>query len=183
MAAPGSRTHVRKVIVPRGMVLPLGVFILSIGLPFVHVGLPWGLSLLAARHGWVTGRPSVWNWVGLAPAAIGMAGIIWVVAVMLFRVPQLPPKVEVGLTAQVLITTGPFAWSRNPIYVAGLILWLGWTVFYGSLAVLIGIMVGLLLARFVIVPYEERSLEARFGEGYLQYKRTVRRWVGRAGNT
>jgi protein-S-isoprenylcysteine O-methyltransferase Ste14 len=29
------------------------------------------------------------------------------------------------------------------------------------------------------VPYEERDLEARFGEGYRQYKNTVPRWLGR----
>ena len=60
---------------------------------------------------------------------------------------------------------------------AALILWLGWTLFYGSMAVLIGVVVGCLLMNFIIVPYEERCLEARFGDTYRQYKRTVPRWI------
>ena len=50
--------------------------------------------------------------------------------------------------------------------------------FYGSVAVLAGtVIIG--EAPFLVVPWEERNLEARFGDMYLQYKHSVPRWLGR----
>jgi protein-S-isoprenylcysteine O-methyltransferase Ste14 len=93
---------------------------------------------------------------------------------------ECPPVVEASwLHPPYLLTDGPYAWSRNPIYVSVLVLWIGWTVFYGSVAVLLTIIV----ASASIVPWlvlaEERALEADFGERYLRYKNEVRRWLGR----
>jgi protein-S-isoprenylcysteine O-methyltransferase Ste14 len=76
------------------------------------------------------------------------------------------------------MTRGPYALSRNPMYVSEVMLWLGWTMFYGSLGVTVGFVI-LLAALVVSVPYEERALDARFGERYRGYKITVPRWLGR----
>jgi protein-S-isoprenylcysteine O-methyltransferase Ste14 len=64
------------------------------------------------------------------------------------------------------------------MYLAELALWLGWAVFYGSLTVFLGFWVGGLVFHFLVVPWEERALEARFGEAYIQYRNTVPRWLG-----
>ena len=66
------------------------------------------------------------------------------------------------------------------MYVAGLLAWLGWTLFYGSPAVGIGLALLWTLFTVRVIPYEERQLEELFGEDYLVYKRSVRRWLGRA---
>jgi len=62
------------------------------------------------------------------------------------------------------------------MYVAELGLWLGWALFFGSPGVFIGGVVLLSSMKFVILPREERGLEAAFGQAYLQYKNTVPRW-------
>ena len=62
---------------------------------------------------------------------------------------------------------------------AGLSAWLGWALFYGSPAVLIGLALLWSLFTFRVIPYEERQLEALFGDEYLAYKRSVRRWMVR----
>jgi protein-S-isoprenylcysteine O-methyltransferase Ste14 len=65
------------------------------------------------------------------------------------------------------------------MYVADVAIWLGWTLFYGSIPVLLATFgfAGLLaLAR---VPSEERQLLERFGDEYQLYKISVARWVGR----
>ena len=59
------------------------------------------------------------------------------------------------------------------MYVFELAMWLGWGIFYGSRAVLIAFVVWWIVFAFSIVPDEERRLEARFGERYLQCKSTV----------
>ena len=58
-------------------------------------------------------------------------------------------------------------------------IWLGWIIFYGSLAVLAGTVVIWGSVAMLVVPWEERNLEARFGEAYLRYKQSVPRWLGR----
>ena len=64
------------------------------------------------------------------------------------------------------------------MYHSELVVWFGWALFYGSLAVLIGLLLWLSMFHFVIVPHEERDLEVRFGEAYRAYKARVPRWLG-----
>jgi protein-S-isoprenylcysteine O-methyltransferase Ste14 len=68
------------------------------------------------------------------------------------------------------------------MYVAELASWLGWAMFFGSLAVFLGYIALLLVVNLVIVPWEEGSLEAAFGQAYLMYKRRVPRWLGQANS-
>jgi protein-S-isoprenylcysteine O-methyltransferase Ste14 len=65
------------------------------------------------------------------------------------------------------------------MYISGLIAWFGWIVYYGSPAVLLGLVLLWLFFALRMIPQEERQLEELFGEDYLAYKRTVRRWLGR----
>ncbi len=65
------------------------------------------------------------------------------------------------------------------MYMSGLFAWLGWTVFYGSPAVLVGLVFLGMIFTFLVIPSEERQLEALFGAEYLEYKRSVPRWLGR----
>jgi monoterpene epsilon-lactone hydrolase len=151
------------------------IFILvwAIGVPLGHGVLPWAISLASPRHGWGTGGPGIWNWIGLIPIALGVAGLAWI---MVAAFVQAPKKVELRMPA-FLLTRGPYAYSRNPMYVSELTLWLGWAVFYGSFSVLIGFAILFAL----LVPgarYEERVMEARFGDTYRAYRSDVPRWLG-----
>jgi protein-S-isoprenylcysteine O-methyltransferase Ste14 len=64
------------------------------------------------------------------------------------------------------------------MYLAELALWLGWALYYGSTVILTGFLLLLALFEFLVVPREERGLEARFGEAYRQYREKVPRWLG-----
>ena len=79
--------------------------------------------------------------------------------------------------ARSVVTTGVFAWTRNPMYLGmaaalvGLSTWLGtWP------ALLVAAAFCAYLTRFQIVP-EERALHDLFGEPYARYCRRVRRWI------
>lgn len=80
-------------------------------------------------------------------------------------------------TPNYLLTKAPYSFTRNPLYLLEIIMWFGWTIFYGSLAVFITTILWWIIFAFIIIPYEERQLEARFGEEYLKYKRAVPRWI------
>jgi len=154
-----------------GLALMAGLFLL------VHVAVPWGLSLLSTRQGWVDGRPGPWNLLALILVATGIACTLWMMALHFLASPGSFLELRPG---KKLLTPGPYAISRNPMYLFELAFWFGWALFYGSLTVLIGFLFWAALFNFVIVPYEECDLEARFGEVYRDYIRRVSRWFGKA---
>ena len=76
-----------------------------------------------------------------------------------------------------LVSHGPFAWTRNPLYFANLIIWSGFTVIAGVLWFLPIAVAVFALEYTPIVCYEEAVLEATFGDEYLRYKRRTPRWL------
>lgn len=84
-----------------------------------------------------------------------------------------------GLPTTQLITTGIFSWSRNPLYLAGGIIFLGLAALLNSLWMLILLFPFLTAIHYILIIPEEKYLQANFGEIYCQYAKSVRRWVGR----
>jgi protein-S-isoprenylcysteine O-methyltransferase Ste14 len=77
----------------------------------------------------------------------------------------------------VIVQTGPYRLSRNPIYLAFSMFQLGIAIWANSLWLVATLVVALALIHFVVIPKEEQYLERRFGAEYLDYKRSVRRWL------
>src|SRR5213596_2044744 len=76
-----------------------------------------------------------------------------------------------------IVRTGPYRFSRNPIYLAFSLLQLGLSLWVNSLALLITVIPAVALMWLVVIPREERYLEARFPSEYSPYKVSVRRWL------
>jgi len=76
-----------------------------------------------------------------------------------------------------LITTGVFAWSRNPVYLTDFLLLLAWAVWLGNWLNLIWLPVFVFyITRYQILP-EESVLGARFGSDYAAYTSRTNRWI------
>jgi protein-S-isoprenylcysteine O-methyltransferase Ste14 len=76
-----------------------------------------------------------------------------------------------------IVDDGPFAFSRNPVFVGQSLLFLGlFFVFPGVVA--LALTTTLIVAIHLQVAIEERVLAATLGEPYLAYMRRVRRWIG-----
>jgi len=90
---------------------------------------------------------------------------------------QTPERVNLGLTPSFLMMRGPYRFKRNPMYFAELGLWLGWAVYFGSAGVLMGCAMLALTVGWIILPREERGLEAAFEQAYLEYRNRVPRLV------
>jgi protein-S-isoprenylcysteine O-methyltransferase Ste14 len=76
-----------------------------------------------------------------------------------------------------IVRTGPYRFSRNPIYLAFSLLQLGIAVWANSLWLLATLVVAVALMHYVVIRREEQYLERRFGAEYLDYKASVRRWL------
>jgi protein-S-isoprenylcysteine O-methyltransferase Ste14 len=76
-----------------------------------------------------------------------------------------------------LITTGPYRYSRNPIYLAYSLMHFGIALWAAKAWLLITLLLAVALIQFGVVVREEEYLGRRFGESYLQYKGSVRRWL------
>lgn len=162
-----------KITIPRWLALLLGLFVWLVGIPLAHGALPWAISLLTQRHGWSDGHPEIWNWLGLIPVIFAAAWLIWI---MILGFAETPERVALEWNSPFLLRRGPYAFTRNPMYVAELGLWLAWAIFYGSLAILLGFVILVLGVNYIVLPREERALEARFGDAYRHYKSAVPRW-------
>jgi protein-S-isoprenylcysteine O-methyltransferase Ste14 len=165
-----------RVTVPRWMAIILALLTCLIAIPLAHGVLPWAISTRMPRYGWAEGTPGMWNRLGLILVALAAALLIWI---LVSGIAQTPKSLKLGLTPSFLMISGPYKYTRNPMYVAELGLWLGWAIFFGSAGVFIGCLVLWSVVELVILPREERGLEAAFGPTYLQYKNSVPRWVGK----
>jgi protein-S-isoprenylcysteine O-methyltransferase Ste14 len=80
-------------------------------------------------------------------------------------------------TPATLLTAGAFAWSRNPYYLACAILLAGLATATGFIAALVVPLFYMVVIDRLVIPAEEATLLAAFGQEYAEYQRTVRRWI------
>jgi protein-S-isoprenylcysteine O-methyltransferase Ste14 len=123
-------------------------------------------------------------WVGQPLSGILFAvGWLMVAAFAVLNISAVRTMRRAGTTvrpdrgADRLVTDGPFALSRNPLYLAGSMLVLGIGLISGIWwFVLFAILAGFAVQK-VAIEREEAHLRARFGKTYLDYARRVRRWI------
>jgi protein-S-isoprenylcysteine O-methyltransferase Ste14 len=80
-------------------------------------------------------------------------------------------------SANAIVSDGPFAWSRNPIYVAIFLGLVAFSLAFDSLWFLVALAPMYLVIRYGVIAREESYLERKFGRQYLDYKARVRRWL------
>ena len=143
---------------------------------------PPAVMLLIAVLMWAVARaaPSLHfdvpghNWLAIVLVAVGfLTGTSGVVTFLRAKTTVDPTKPR----ASSLVTWGIYAISRNPMYLGGLIMLLGWAIFLlNPLAFVFLPLYVLYINRFQIAP-EERALTSLFGETYVAYQMRVRRWL------
>ncbi len=135
------------------------------------IPIPIALALLIVP----AGRPFSWTCC-LAGVAITVGGeALRVAAVHQIGVISRTRSDRLGP----LVTSGPFAFVRNPLYIGNVLIWMGFAVTAGLLwaAPIAGL---LLVAEYhAIAKWEEERLESRFGHEYATYRSAVPRWLPR----
>lgn len=144
----------------------------------LNAAVPRELSRLGDHAGRPAPAPPAARGAGLLLVAAGTTLTGWAFATHYQAAPR-GWALQAAPTPGYLLRSGPYRWSRNPMYAGEATVWLGWAQFYASPAVWAGLAV-VSAAFATIVPWEERRLLERFGEDYRAYLADVPRWVPRA---
>ena len=121
---------------------------------------------------------------GPAPLHVRLAGVPIVIAGVLLTMrsaahfERAATNIKTFDDPGMLVTSGPFRFSRNPMYLGFTIALGGISLLVASLSAGVGPIVFWLLADRWYIPFEERRMEAIFGSSYQHYRSMVRRWFG-----
>ncbi|MFW9834921.1 MAG: methyltransferase family protein [Candidatus Thorarchaeota archaeon] len=121
--------------------------------------------------------PQPYNLIGLPLVAMGFLLIIWANYTLLYigrislrdREPMQRPSS--------LVLTGPYRFSRNPLYLGCLLALIGMIIVWSSIVTAALTFLVFLIFRYVFIKREEIILEKEFGDKYREFKRRVRRWL------
>jgi protein-S-isoprenylcysteine O-methyltransferase Ste14 len=75
------------------------------------------------------------------------------------------------------VAFGPYRYVRNPMYIGGWVMFVGFGFYEQSISILLFSLIWLVLVHLFVLFVEEPGLEKRFGESYREYKRSVNRWI------
>lgn len=145
-----------------GLLRPPIIFLSAILLG-IALKRAWPLHFVAAR---------VW-WLG--PLVTACAVVLFLLSYREFR--RAGTSVQGSKRSTAIVRTGPYRFSRNPIYLAFILLLLGLSVWLNNLWLLVTLVPAAGLMAAVVIPREERFLERNFPDQYASYKAAVRRWL------
>jgi protein-S-isoprenylcysteine O-methyltransferase Ste14 len=137
------------------------------------LGGVWAPWWIVTRHGHAA-TPVAWEAVPVIAAGAALYGwCVWNFAAVGRGTPgpwDAPRRV---------VAAGPYRWVRNPIYIGALLVVLGeaWLFMSWPLVAYAGAMA--VVCHLFVIGYEERVLRRRFGDSYLEYRRSVPRWLPR----
>ena len=113
------------------------------------------------------------TWIGLVLFLAGIFLAAW--SVRTFR--KAHTNILTSQPASAIVTTGPYGFSRNPIYVGMFLGLIGFAIGFNTLWFLAVLVAMVFVIRFGVIAREEIYLESKFGARYLDYKARVRRWL------
>ncbi|TCD15018.1 methyltransferase family protein [Oricola cellulosilytica] len=137
----------------------------------------WSVTIIAIGGAYMAGRLNwnAWHWPDWIRWYIGFSLVFVSSSVSSWAIIQLGLDQSMGADGN-LVTTGPYARSRNPTYIANLALCGGWILLAASWPA--AIAAGSLAALYIFaVPYEERWLARKYGAAYSEYRERVPRWL------
>jgi protein-S-isoprenylcysteine O-methyltransferase Ste14 len=116
---------------------------------------------------------SPYNYIGILLILFGTIINIWTDNLFKKAGTTVKPK----LLPKYFITKGPFKISRHPMYLGMAAVLFGESILLGSLIAFAFPIIFIILMEILFIPIEEKNLQKKFGRKYLNYKKTVRRWI------
>jgi protein-S-isoprenylcysteine O-methyltransferase Ste14 len=151
--------------------------------PVLRIPVPWvyvivflvgvGLHLVAPILVPSAGLRRITLVVGAVLMAVGILVAVWSLGIFRSaRSTTVPFE-----TASQVVVSGPYRFTRNPMYVGLALAYLGEAAMLAELWPVLLLPLVLLYVRTMVIPVEESRLRGAFGDAYVQYCSTVRRWI------
>lgn len=145
-----------------GLLRPPLVFLAAVLLG-IGLNLVWSLPYMPTSRVW------------LGPIVTLCAVLLYVLSFLAFRAAG--TSVRGNRQTSALVRTGPYRFSRNPIYLSFVLFGLGLSVWLNNLWLLVTLVPAAGIIAVIVIPREERFLERNFAAEYSSYKAAVRRWL------
>ncbi len=117
------------------------------------------------------------GWLAGPGVALGVAGAALSFTTIVYFIFEGRGTAAVFDPPKIFVPQGPYRLVRNPMYIGGVSMLLGWGLYLKSVSmVLYGLAVFLLIHTFVVLV-EEPGLRKRFGQPYEDYCHAVPRWI------
>jgi protein-S-isoprenylcysteine O-methyltransferase Ste14 len=114
-----------------------------------------------------------WSLLGIVPILVGLlSGILGV-----YQFRKAGTVIRPFREATTLVTTGPFRYTRNPMYLGLVLVLIGAWMLLGALSPLLGVVIFVVTADRWYIQVEEEMLRQKFGAEFDNYCSTVRRWI------
>jgi len=147
----------------------------SVKFPPPLVFLTLILAAYGGHHFWPMrlGSLSGFKTIGVVIVIMGFC-----IAILAFRsFKRAKTNIEPWKPTTKIVSTGIFAYSRNPIYGALCLITIGTGAFFNSVWILLSFIPSAVIIYYIAIKKEEVYLEEKFGKEYLHYKNKVRRWL------
>jgi protein-S-isoprenylcysteine O-methyltransferase Ste14 len=104
---------------------------------------------------------------------LALALFVWAI----ITITRAGSNVPTNMPATSIVDTGPYRFTRNPIYLGMMLGLVGLAIAFDSLWLLVTLVPFFLVIHYGVVAREEAYLDRKFGEVYRSYRARVRRWV------
>jgi len=112
--------------------------------------------------------------LAIAIAATGIALAIWGERMFAAAGTEILPA---SPSNKKLVTSGPFRFTRNPMYLGLILVTLGIAFYAGTLPFFAVPVLVFFLCNKLFIPFEEAKMQRQFTDRYTDYLRRVRRWI------
>jgi protein-S-isoprenylcysteine O-methyltransferase Ste14 len=141
--------------------------------------IAWALAVLAGLAlQWIVAMPFMpaavpAGWIGGAVFVAALAVFAWAIV----TITRAGSNVPTNMPTTAIVETGPYRFTRNPIYLGMCLGLVGLAIAFNNLWLLGMLVPFVLVIRYGVVAREEAYLERKFGDAYRDYRTRVRRWL------
>ncbi|PVE23756.1 isoprenylcysteine carboxylmethyltransferase family protein [Microvirga sp. KLBC 81] len=141
--------------------------------------LAWGLAVIVGfALNWLmplsflpVGQPA--GWLGGMVFVLALALAVWAIV----TITKAGSNVPTNLPTTTIVESGPYRFTRNPIYLGMFLGLIGLAIAFDNLWLLMTLVPFAIVIRYGVVAREEAYLERKFGDVYRGYRSRVRRWL------
>ena len=141
--------------------------------------LAWGLVVIGGLAlNWLVPLPFLpidlpAGWLGAMVFVLALALFAWAIV----TITRAGSNVPTNRPTTTIVESGPYRFTRNPIYLGMFLSLIGLAIAFDNLWLLMMLVPFALIIRYGVVAREEAYLERKFGDVYRGYRSRVRRWL------